>query len=36
VKALTEARRIRPRLALGEIQFWAGQVLDGAAASLDL
>lgn len=36
VKALTEARRIRPRLVIGEIRFWAGQVLDGAAASLGL
>jgi len=36
VKALTEARRIRPRLAIGEIRFWADEVLDGAAASLGL
>jgi len=36
VKALTEARRIRPRLAIGEIQLWAGPVLDRLAASLGL
>lgn len=36
VKALTEARRIRPRLAIGEIRLWAGPVLDGPAASLGL
>ena len=36
VKALTEARRIRPRLAIGEIRFWAGPVLDGAVESLGL
>jgi len=36
VKALTEARRIRPRLAIGEIQFWAGRALDQLAAQLGL
>jgi len=36
VKALTEARRIRPRLAIGEIRLWAGRVLDRPAASLGL
>jgi TolB-like protein len=36
MKALTEARRIRPRLAIGEIRFWAGQLLDEPAASLGL
>jgi TolB-like protein/Tfp pilus assembly protein PilF len=36
VKALAEARRIRPRLAIGEIRFWAGRVLDPLAASLGL
>jgi DNA-binding SARP family transcriptional activator len=34
VKALTEARRIRPRLAIGEIHLWAGRTLDSPAASL--
>jgi TolB-like protein len=36
VKALTEARRIRPRLAIGEIRLWAGRALDRLAASLGL
>lgn len=36
VKALTEARRIRPRLEIGEIQLWAGPVLDRLTASLGL
>jgi len=36
VKALTEARRIRPRLAIGEIRLWVGRVLDRPAASLGL
>jgi TolB-like protein/cytochrome c-type biogenesis protein CcmH/NrfG len=36
VRALTEARRIRPRLAIGEIRRWAGQALDRHAASLGL
>jgi TolB-like protein len=36
LKALTEARRIRPRLAIGEVRFWVGTELDGAAASLGL
>jgi len=36
VKALIEARRIRPRLAIGEIRRWAGQALDRHAASLGL
>jgi adenylate cyclase len=33
MRALTEARRIRPRLAIGEIRLWAGRTLDGLAAS---
>jgi DNA-binding SARP family transcriptional activator len=36
LRALTEARRIRPRLAIGEIRLWAGPVLDRPAASLGL
>ncbi len=36
VKALAEARRIRSRLAIGEIRLWAGRVLDPLAASLGL
>jgi adenylate cyclase len=36
VKALTEARRIRPQLAIGEIRLWAGPGLDRLAASLGL
>ncbi len=36
VRALAEARRIRPRLAIGEIRLWAGRVLDQLAASLGL
>lgn len=36
VKALTEARRIRPRLAIGEIRLWAGRALDRLGASLGL
>ncbi len=36
LRALTEARRIRPRLAIGEVRLWAGPVLDRPAASLGL
>jgi len=36
VKALTEARRIRPRLAIGEVRLWAGRTLDRPAESLGL
>lgn len=36
VKALAEARRIRPRLAMAEIHLWAGRALDRHAASLGL
>jgi TolB-like protein len=32
--ALTEAKRIRPRLAIEEIRLWAGPLLDRSAASL--
>jgi adenylate cyclase len=35
-KALIEARRIRPRLAIGEIRLWAGPFLDRLATSLGL
>jgi adenylate cyclase len=36
LKALTEAKRVRPRLAIGEIRHWAGRALDRPAASLGL
>jgi uncharacterized membrane-anchored protein len=36
VKAITEARRIHPRLAIREIRQWVGRALDRLAASLGL
>ena len=36
MKALAEAKRIRPRLAIQEIRLWAGPLLDRPAASLGL
>jgi Tfp pilus assembly protein PilF len=36
MKALNEALRIRPRLAIKEIRLWAGPALDRLAASIGL
>jgi adenylate cyclase len=35
-KALAEAKRLRPRLAVSEVRLWAGRALDTAAGTLGL
>jgi hypothetical protein len=35
-KALSEVRRIRPRLSTAEIRLWVGRALDSPAAALGL